>query len=524
MLFIISAFRLSSSWTNVSTGAYTLRRIGKASAISATKLFSSMPDTPYDYLVIGAGSGGMASARRAAQIDPSLKIGVIEKSALGGTCVNVGCVPKKVMWNAASITEVLHDMKEYGFSTTTKASFDWPYLKQRRDIYIKRLNGIYERNLANSKVENIVGSASFTSNPNELMVTQSDGTSAILKAENILVATGGFPSFPSGEGVKEHCISSDGFFELEQQPEKVVVVGAGYIAVELAGVMNALGSDTTLVLRKNMALREFDQLISETLDREMVRGGINIMRDTQGVESVKLQSDGKKVVTLANGEVIENVDSVVMAAGRAPLVEPLNLGNLNIAQEERTKTIVVDDSCNTNVPNVFAVGDVCGKVQLTPMAIAAGRRLADRLFGGPKFANAKASYENVPTVVFSHPPIGTIGLTEKQAREKYSEEEIKVYTSKFANLFYGIFDCEYDDKPVTAMKMICAGQDEKVVGLHCIGMGCDEMMQGFGVAMKMGATKADFDSCVAIHPTASEEFVTLAPWGLSGGETTFDMS
>tara|TARA_B110000971_G_scaffold213356_1_gene244081 strand:+ start:147 stop:638 length:492 start_codon:yes stop_codon:yes gene_type:complete len=162
----------------------------------------------------------------------------------------------------------------------------------------------------------------------------------------------------------------------------VVVVGAGYIAVELAGVMNALGSDTTLVLRKNMALREFDQLISETLDREMVRGGINIMRDTQGVESVKLQSDGKKVVTLANGEVIENVDSVVMAAGRAPLVEPLNLGNLNIAQEERTKTIVVDDSCNTNVPNVFAVGDVCGKVQLTPMAIAAGRRLADRLFGG----------------------------------------------------------------------------------------------------------------------------------------------
>ena len=394
-------------------------------------------------------------------------------------------------------------------------------MKGRRDAYVRRLNGIYERNLGGSNVDNIKGLASFTSNPGEVVVTSADGGTRILKASHILVATGGYPSFPPGEGVAEHAISSDGFFELEEMPGRSVVVGAGYIAVELAGVLNALGSQTSLVLRKGKALREFDELISDTLDKEMVRQGMDIRRNTDGVKSITLDSRGKKTVTLHDGSTITDVDCVIMAAGRSPLVDPLNLPALGISQSPRGH-IIVDDYCATSAPNVYAVGDVCGRVELTPMAIAAGRRLADRLFGGPRYESAKANYENVPTVVFSHPPIGTIGLTERQAREKYGDGSVKVYTSKFANLWYGVFDLEFADKPPTAMKMVTTGEEERVVGLHAIGMGVDEMMQGFGVAMKMGATKADFDSCVAIHPTASEEFVTLAPWGLSGGEDSYD--
>ena len=408
-------------------------------------------------------------------------------------------------------------MKHYGFTLDKEAKFDWKFLKDARDKYIKRLNGIYAGNMENSKVVSIKGMASFIS-PNSVQVVDGDGEPAIYTADHVLIATGGYPVFPSGEGVREHSISSDGFFELEELPKKVVVVGAGYIAVELAGVLNALGSDTSLVLRKQKALREFDDMISDQLDLEMVKQGITIHRNTDGVKSIT--SDGTtKTVHLQNGEVITDVDVVLMAAGRAPLVESLNLSMAGVSQKENKGTIVVNEYSETTTKGVFAIGDVCGNVELTPMAIAAGRRLADRLFGGPEWKNAKVSYENVPTVVFSHPPIGTIGLTEKQAIEKYGQNNVKIYRSKFANLYYGPWQVDQDDKPKTAMKLICAGDTELVVGLHVIGVGADEMLQGFGIAMKMGATKADFDSCVAIHPTAAEEFVTLFPWGLSKQET-----
>jgi glutathione reductase (NADPH) len=466
----------------------------------------------FDYFVIGAGSGGMASARRAASY--GAKVAVVEKGRLGGTCVNVGCVPKKVMWNAASIAETLHDMHHYGFKHAEDSiSFDWSVIKKSRDKYIERLNGIYDRNLSNSGVTKLLGTASLSEKANSVVLSESNGETTTYTAKHILIATGGRPVFPSGEGVKEYAISSDGFFELEDLPQKAVVVGAGYIAVELAGVLQALGTDTKLVVRKEMAMRNFDEIIRTTLDEEMQRQGIEIFRNTNGVDKIT-EKDGLKTVYLKNGEVIEDVDVVLMAPGREPLVEQLNLSAQGVEQK-KGGYIVANEYSETNVNGLYALGDVVGIVELTPTAIAAGRRLADRLFGPPEYKFAKVSYDLVPTVVFSHPPIGTIGLTEEQAIAKYGQDNVKMYRSKFANLYYGPWQVEADDKPKTAMKLICAGEEELVVGMHVIGMGADEMMQGFGIALKMGATKADLDATVAIHPTASEEFVTMFPWGLS---------
>ncbi len=362
-------------------------------------------------------------------------------------------------------------MKHYGFSgyDSDDLSFDWSFIKENRDKYIVRLNGIYERNMANSGVQSILGTASLADGGKGVVVTPADGEPVTYTAKNILIATGGYPTFPGGEGIREHSISSDGFFELEDLPGKAVVVGAGYIAVELAGVLQALGTDTSLVVRKGKAMREFDDILADTLDDEMQRQGINIYRDTNGVEKIELdQATGLKTVFLNNGEKIEGVDTVLMATGRSPLVEPLNLQGAGVVQKDGGY-IVTNEYSESNVAGIFALGDVCGNVELTPMAIAAGRRLADRLFGGPQFEGVKVSYENVPTVVFSHPPIGTIGLSEKQAIDKYGEDNVKVYRSKFANLYYGPWMVEPDDKPKTAMKLVCAGEEELVVGLHVIG-------------------------------------------------------
>jgi glutathione reductase (NADPH) len=487
---------------------------------SSTSLSSSASNQDgrvfdFDYFVIGAGSGGISSARRAATY--GAKVAVAERGRLGGTCVNVGCVPKKVMWNAASIAEtVQHDMQHYGFSGSV--SFDWSVIKKSRDAYIERLNGIYDRNLEGSQVTKVLGLAALTG-PNTVTVAPAAGGDAVsYTAKHILVATGGKPVFPDGPGIKEHAISSDGFFELESLPKKAVVVGAGYIAVELAGVLQALGTETNLVVRKEKAMRELDDMLSDTLDEEMQRQGIEIFRNTNGLDRIEaaVANDGttKKTVYLKNGKSIPNVDVVLVAPGRRPNIDNLGLDSIGVEVDSRNY-IVANEYSETSVPGVYALGDVCGNVELTPMAIAAGRRLADRLFGGPEHANAKVSYDLVPTTVFSHPPIGTIGQTEKQAIAKYGATNVKVYRSKFANMYYGPFQVDADDKPKTAMKLVCAGQNELVVGLHVIGIGADEMLQGFGIALKMGATKADFDATVAIHPTAAEEFVTMFPWGLS---------
>mmetsp|Transcript_4884 Transcript_4884/g.13696 ORF Transcript_4884/g.13696 Transcript_4884/m.13696 type:complete len:565 (-) Transcript_4884:104-1798(-) len=498
----------------------------------------SSPTYDFDYLVIGGGSGGVSSAKRAA-INYGKKVGVIECHRLGGTCVNVGCVPKKIMFQASHIRQtLLEDAKMYNFDAVKKSKdsfqLNWPEFKDKRDKYIARLNNIYLNGLKKAGVTVFDGFGSFVDD-HTVQIVKDDGSSEQVTAAHILIATGGKPYEDTKVQGIEHTITSDGFFELAQQPEKAVVVGAGYIGVELAGVLHGLGTETHLVLRKEKALRNFDPDISGFLDQQMEKDGVHIHRNTGGVAKVELQSNGKKKVTTLGGDVIDNCDVVLMAPGRVPHIDDvaldatakpnvdgMNLQRTRVRQHARNQHIVVDEYQNTSVPHIFALGDVCGKVELTPMAIAAGRRLSDRIFGGEEEYEAlfegmtpKASYELVPTVVFSHPTIGTIGLTEPAAIEKYGAENINVYKSTFVNLQYSMFEMEPKDKPKTFYKIICAGVDEQVVGLHMIGLASDEVLQGFSVAMKMGATKADFDSAVAIHPTASEEAVTMGTWGTS---------
>ncbi len=472
-----------------------------------------MTSYDFDYLVIGGGSGGVSSAKRAAQLYGK-KVAIVEGARWGGTCVNVGCVPKKIMFQAANLYHsIIEDTGPYEMSLSgTKPKFNWGVFKAKRDAYIERLNNIYLNGLQGAGVTVIEGWASFK-DAHTIHVNMNDGFTQTVTAEHIMIASGGKPMIPSGNGIQEHTITSDGFFALTEQPKKAVVVGAGYIAVELAGVLNFLGTETHLVIRKAKVLREFDPVISDFLTNEMIQQGMHLHKNTGGVEKVELVN-GLKTVTCVNGEVIEGADIVLMAPGRVPNIEGLGLDKAGVALKEESPHIRVDEYQNTNVPNIYALGDVAGLLELTPMAIAAGRRLADRIFGN--MDDAKASYELVPTVVFSHPTVGTIGLTEPKAIEKYGEKNLKIYNSTFVNLYYSMFShMQPTDKPKTVVKMICAGENEMVVGLHIIGMGADEMLQGFAVAMKMGATKADFDATVAIHPTASEEVVTLGTWGTS---------
>jgi len=443
----------------------------------------------FDYLVIGAGSGGIASARRAAEY--GAKVAIVEAGPLGGTCVNVGCVPKKVMWNAGSIADALSTAPDYGFAVE-KPGFNWPAVKQQRDAYIERLNGIYLTNLNNSGVEIIHGWATITG---EHSVKVEDRK---LSCDHMLVATGSKPALPDIPGV-DLGITSDGFFELEELPGKVTVVGSGYIAVEFAGMLNALGSDVTLTIRRESVLREFDASLSEILMQQMQADGINVRVDFVPTE-LAANADGL-TLSAHDGEQVSNQDLVIWAIGRSPNSDNLGLENRLLATTPRGY-IVTDEYQNTSHRSIYAVGDVTGQMALTPVAIAAGRRLADRLFDGQ--AHSKLDYSNIPSVIFSHPPIGTVGMSEAQAREHYSDR-VKIYTSEFTDMYYSLGE----HKPKTLCKLVTAGDKERVVGCHVIGRGADEMIQGFAVAVKMGATKADFDNTVAIHPTAGEEMVLM---------------
>lgn len=444
----------------------------------------------FDYLVIGGGSGGIASARRAAEYGAHTAL--FEDARLGGTCVNVGCVPKKVMWTTASIAEQLHDASGYGFSTGP-VSFNWAEIKQRRDDYISRLNGIYARNLFNSKVETVPHRATFIDS-NTIVANGEQ-----YEAPHILIATGGTPTFPAIDGA-ELGISSDGFFELEDLPSRTVIVGAGYIAAEFAGVLQALGSKVSLILRKDTVLREFDNDLKETVMQSMSDAGMDIRTRTQ---LTSVHRDGDKLnIDLDNGEQLQSVDTLIWAIGRRPLSDDLNLEAAGVTLDDRS-FIETDEFQNTSVSGIYAVGDVTGRAALTPVAIAAGRQLSDRLFDGQ--ADARLEYENIPTAIFTHPPIGTVGMSEQAAIEKYGADKVTVYRSSFVNMYYAVLD----RKPKTVCKLICLGDEERVIGVHMVGDAADEVIQGFSVAVRMGATKADFDRTVAIHPTAAEELVTL---------------
>lgn len=417
------------------------------------------------------------------------------------------CVPKKVTFNAAFIAETIQQAKSYGFSVKETAPFDWTTFKQKRDAYVKRLNGIYERNLKNDKVEYVHGWARLLS-PNEVEVTLDDGSKATVKAKKILLAVGGKPTIPPTILGAELGTNSDGFFDIGTLPKKVAIVGAGYIAVEFAGMFNALGVETHLFIRHDTFLRNFDPMVQEVITKEYERLGVHIHKKSS---QSKVEKDANGRLTLSykdsHGEnELTQLDHLIWAIGRTPETKGIGLEEAGVKVNDKGH-IVVDGYQNSSVDNIYALGDATGQVELTPVAIAAGRKLAARLFGPPEFKTARLSYENIPSVVFSHPEVGSIGLTEPQAEEKYGKENLTVYKTSFTAMYYAMMEPE--EKGPTNYKLICHGPEQKVVGLHILGLGSGEMLQGFGVAIKMGATKADFDSCVAIHPTSAEELVTL---------------
>jgi glutathione reductase (NADPH) len=444
----------------------------------------------FDYLVIGGGSGGIASARRAASY--GARVALVESGRLGGTCVNVGCVPKKVLFNAATLATALEDAADYGFEIGPR-DFSWAKLRRARDAYIERLNGIYGKNLDSSGVQVIRGRARFASDGSVWVGAER------LEAAHTLIAVGGRPERPALAGA-ELGLTSDDMFTLEEQPKRAVVVGGGYIAVEFSGILEGLGSDVTLVHRGPRVLKAFDADIAQALVEEMSAQGIHV-RLNATPERLERSANGF-VLTLADGSRLPEVDLVLWATGRIPVTAELGLTELGVDCTP-SGHIKVDAFQNTSRRGVYSVGDVTGQIELTPVAIAAGRRLADRLFGGQP--DAHLDYSNVPTVIFSHPPIGSVGLTEAQARASAPSAPVKVYSARFTNMFHALTS----RKPKTLVKLVTLGVEERVVGVHVFGLGADEMLQGFAVAVRMGATKADFDRTVAIHPTAAEELVTL---------------
>ncbi len=444
----------------------------------------------YDLIAIGGGSGGLSAAERAAEYGK--KTAIVENNKLGGTCVNVGCVPKKVMWFASGISETIHNASGYGFDVSLN-HFDWGRLVAAREGYIQGILDWYGNYLADSNIDHLQGTGRFV-DAHTVSVNGEQYT-----ADHIVIAPGGKPLVPDIPGA-EHMLTSDGFFALKEQPKRVAVIGAGYIAVELAGLLNGLGSEVSLLLRRDHFLSSFDAMLRETLMEEMVNAGVNIMPSIS-VERVERRDDGRLDIHCARGITLEGYDALICAIGREPNVAPLALDAAGVETDARNY-IPTDEFQNTNVPGVYAVGDVTGRAQLTPVAVAAGRRLSDRLFNHQP--ERKLDYDLIPTVMFSHPPIGTIGMTEGEAREKHGEA-VKVYQTRFTGMYHAL--CPNQQR--TAMKLVCVGAEERIVGCHLIGQGVDEMLQGFAVAIKMGATKKDFDNTVAIHPTSSEELVTL---------------
>ncbi|MFI3256068.1 MAG: glutathione-disulfide reductase [Psittacicella sp.] len=444
----------------------------------------------FDYIVIGAGSGGIASANRAAQYGK--KVLVIEEKVLGGTCVNVGCVPKKIMWNAANIADTINKYsKDYGFDSKISA-FNFETLLNSRQKYISNIHNSYAKTFNNNGITIVHGTAKFV-NSKELEVNGN-----LYSAPHILIATGGRPvdiDIPGGQ----YGINSNGFFELEKVPEKVAIVGAGYIAVELAGILNSLGAEVDIVIRNNYPLRTFDRMISKTVKDNLKDSGVNIHTYANPAKVTK--EDGSYIINLSDGRTIET-DLVIWAIGRTPSNNRLGLSATEVNIDENGY-IIVDKFQNTTVNGIYALGDNTKAPQLTPVAVAKGRALAERLFNEKE--NLFVDTTLVPTVVFTHPPVGTIGLTEEQACKKYGKDNLSIYYSKFTSMLSAVTS----HKEACKMKIICVGENEKVIGFHGVGLGMDEILQGFAVAIKMGATKADLDSTIAIHPTAAEEFVTM---------------
>lgn len=448
-----------------------------------------MESYDYDLFVIGAGSGGVRAARMAATM--GVKVAIAEERYLGGTCVNVGCVPKKLFVYASHYAESFHQAQGFGLQASD-ISFDWPTLRDNKTKEIERLNGIYRNLLVNSGCQLIDGRAEIVG-PHEVKVGEQRYT-----AERILVAVGGWPHVPDFEG-NEHVISSNEVFYLDQFPKKVLVVGGGYIAVEFAGIFAGLGAETTLAYRGDLFLRGFDQEVREFAAVEIAKKGVNLSFKNNVVSIEKIAS-GQLLVSMTDGSQLM-VDQVMYATGRKPKTEGLGLTTLGVEMKSNG-AIVVNDQFQTSVPSIYAVGDVIDRVQLTPVALAEGMALVKNLYSATG-GNHKVDYELIPTAVFCQPNLGTVGLSEEQAREQYAD--IDIYRSDFRAMKHTLSGSEER----TLMKMIVDRQTDRVLGVHMVGDDAGEMIQGIAIALKAGATKAVFDSTIGIHPTAAEEFVTM---------------
>ena len=441
----------------------------------------------YDLVVIGGGSGGVRSARIAA--GHGAKVAICEEYRYGGTCVIRGCVPKKLMVYAAHFHEDFVDSRHYGWNTTIEG-FDWKTLISNKDTEIDRLNKIYEDLLSNAGVEILHGTATLA-DKNTINI---DGQK--IHAETILIATGGTPFVPSIEGA-EHAITSNEVFFLEQQPKSAMVVGGGYIAVEFAGIFNGLGIQTSLIYRGPQILRGFDQAVRDHLADEMVKKGVDLKLDNN-ISKIELMENDQRQVTLTDGS-IELVDCVLFATGRTPNTSNIGLKKAGIELGENQQ-ILVDQHSNTNIDNIYAVGDVTDRIALTPVATMEGHAFADTVFGNkPKVAD----HNNVPSAVFSQPPVATIGLSQEEAQEQYTN--IDTYTSKFRILKHTLTDNDEQ----SLMKLVVDADSDKVIGAHMVGAYSAEIMQGVAIAIKAGAKKSDFDATVGIHPSSAEEFCTM---------------